>query len=385
MEICVMNPYFYPYKGGTEKVLFEIYSRLAKRHNITVITSATMNRNSQAVEEIDGMKVVRLRTTYLPGGALPLPVSIMHGFNRAAMSENADMYHINNRYLYFPWSIHLLKKSGKRMALTIHNSLPKGIDTFTDGAGLFYDFAWGRGLMHRANVITGISRYTIETTVPEAERGKTHLVYNGVDYDKFSKKSQKDPNMMAVKKRLGFKGVTIMATGRLVTQKGQTYLLRTVASLKKDLDSDVNLLIIGRGPLEERLKSEARALGLNGHFKIINGIDEETLPYYYNAADVFVMPSLYEPASLAILEALSCELPCVASRVGGLPEMVGDCGLLTEPKDSDDMREKILYILNNKKKAAALGKRGRERMRRRHDWDRIAKQYEALFEQTVRY
>lgn len=386
MDICVLNPYFYPYKGGTEKVLFEIYTRLARRHNITVITSATMNRNSYAVEEVEGIKVVRLKTAYIPGGhMLPLPISIMQGLNRAAKSADADIYHINNRYLYFPWSVHLLKSSAKKIALTIHNALPVGIDLFTDNAGLFYDRAWGRRLMHRVDLITGISRNTIDTTVPKAELYKTRLVYNGVDYGKFSKRRRDDPDLLTVRKRLGFSGVTVLANGRLVAQKGQTYLLKAVAALNRNTGRDVNLLIIGRGPLESKLRREARALGLNGHFKIINGIDEDTLPCYYNAADVFVMPSLYEPASLAILEALSCELPCIATRVGGLPEMVGNCGLLVEPKDPKGIEENILYILNNKRRAASLGKSGRARMKRRHDWDRIAREYERLFEQTIRY
>ncbi|MDE1868614.1 MAG: glycosyltransferase family 4 protein [Candidatus Micrarchaeota archaeon] len=386
MDICVLNPYFYPYKGGTEKVLYEIYTRLAKRHNITVITSATMNRNSYGIEDINGIKVVRLKTAYIPGGhLLPLPINLMEGFNAAAAKVDADIYHINNRYLYFPRSVHLLKKAEKKIALTIHNALPKGIDLFTDSAGLLYDVSWGRRLMHTADLITGISRATIDSTVPKDEMRKTHLVYNGVDYDKFSKKRGADPKLVAVKRRLGLKGTVVLANGRLVTQKGQTYLLEAVAELKKELDTELNLLIIGRGPLESRLKREAKARGLNGHFKIINGIDEDTLPYYYNVADVFVMPSLYEPASLAILEALSCELPCIASNVGGLPEMMGDCGLLAMPKSSDDIREKILYVLNNKERARALGRKGRERMKKRHDWNNIAKQYEELFEKTIRY
>ena len=52
MEICVLNPYFYPYKGGTEKVLLEVYGRLAKRHNITVLTSTVPGRNEERREEI---------------------------------------------------------------------------------------------------------------------------------------------------------------------------------------------------------------------------------------------------------------------------------------------------------------------------------------------
>ena len=69
----MLNPYFYPYNGGTEKVLLEVYSRLAKRNNITVITSVAAKRNKPSVEEISGIKVVRLKATSTRLPTLPMP------------------------------------------------------------------------------------------------------------------------------------------------------------------------------------------------------------------------------------------------------------------------------------------------------------------------
>ena len=141
MDICVLNPYFYPYKGGTEKVLLEVYRRLAKRHNITVLTSTVPGRNERRSEEIHGIKVIRLKTRQYALPGLPLPFESFEGLNSAIVRAGADLYHINNRYQYFYLNIMSLKSVGK-LCLTIHNSLPLNIDRPTDFFGRAYDVVW---------------------------------------------------------------------------------------------------------------------------------------------------------------------------------------------------------------------------------------------------
>src|SRR5208283_4310323 len=89
LDICVLNPFFYPYKGGTEKVIFEVYSRLAKKHNITVITSAPFNRNRPSKEEISGIQVVRLRTVHARLPVFPLPFLFFDGLKKALVKEES--------------------------------------------------------------------------------------------------------------------------------------------------------------------------------------------------------------------------------------------------------------------------------------------------------
>lgn len=388
MDICVLNQFFYPYKGGTEKVLFEVYKRLAKRNNVTVITSAQPGTKSNIIEEVEGIKVVRLRSMFLNIPVAPLPFVAMIGLRDAIKRERCDIYHINNRYQYFYGSVASIRKFGGKLALTIHNALPKGIDPIVDVLGLTYDKVWGRRLMHEADLITAISKDTIKTTVPKKELKKTHLVYNGVDYKRFRRISKSDKEVRGIAEGLGGKcesnDANVVTNGRLIEQKGQIYLIRALAGLVKE-GHKLGLLIIGRGPLEKRLYSEAHSLGLRGRFWIMNGVEEGYLPYYYNIGDIFAIPSLYESASIAILEALSCELPSIASRVGGLPEMMSRYGMYVQPKSSDDIKEKISYVLENKKKTRSLAKRGRKFIIKRHNWDTIAKRYEELFLNTLHY
>jgi glycosyltransferase involved in cell wall biosynthesis len=380
----VLNPFFYPYKGGTEKVILEVYKRLAKKHNITIITSAPLEHNRTTIEEIMGMKVVRLPTVQEHIPIFPMPFLFFVGLKKALVREKSDIYHINNRYQFFEDTVNIVKGMDKKLALTIHNALPENIDPLTDDMGYFYDWLWGRKLMRASDLITGVSTYSITSTVPKSERYKAHLVLNGVDYNKYKKISKDNDNVIDVSKHLGFHGRTIMTNGRLATQKGQIYLMKAFAELRKEGHRDLNLLIVGNGPLKRSLHRSARRLGIEKKFRITYGLDDDKLPYYYNSADAFALPSLYEPAGLALLEAMACEVPSVISRLGGMPEIADKCGFYSKPKDYRSIKGKLSYILENEKEAAAIAKKGRQRIIKYHDWNKIAKQYENLFLSTIR-
>lgn len=388
MDICVLNPFFYPYKGGTEKVLFEVYRRLAKKHNVTVLTSGKRGTRQDSAEDIEGIEVVRLKSAHIRIPVAPLPFVAATGLNRMIKRLRCEIYHINNRYQYFYDNVAAIRKVDGRIALTIHNSLPVGIDSVVDSLGLAYDMAWGRALMREADLITGISENAIAMTVPRRERWKTHLVYNGVDHNVFRPMKRDSKEVAGVVRELGgtceSNEANIVTNGRLIEQKGQVYLLRALAELVRE-GHELGLLVMGRGPLEDSLRREALSLGLMDRFWIRSGIEERALPFYYNMGDAFVLPSLYEPASLVILEAMSCAVPSIASRVGGLPEMMDGYGLYAKPRSVEDIKARILYALENRKRMESLARRGRKFIIKRHDWDDIAKRYEELFLKTLRY
>ena len=386
MEICVINPFFHPYSGGTEKVLLQVYSRLAKRHNITVVSAVLEQGDRPHSDKVNGITVMRLPTRYISLPVLPLPFMMIDGMREALERVDADIYHINNRFLYYSTTLSTIKRMRRKLALTIHNALPMNIDLLTNSGGLVYDTTWGRKIMQQADVITGISKNTIETTVPKRFRHKTHLVYNGVDFNLFKRRPKSNREVSKVLDSLGAHGENIFTNGRMVAQKGQSFLLKAYAKLirEKVLSNRSSLIMVGRGPLRNKLAAEAQRLGIAKNLKMASGINEEQLPFYYNSGDIFVLPSLYEPASLAILEALASELPSVASNVGGIPEMMDGCGLYAKPRDPDGLARCIKELHDDPKTASALAHEGRRLMTKEHDWDKIAKQYENIFLNTMR-
>ena len=385
MDICVLNPFFYPYAGGTEKVLLEVYRRLAKDNNITVISAVLKPNEKQSEEEICGINVIRLPSRYINIPNAPMPFLVIHGITQAVKKCDSELYHINNRYQFFPSTVKAIKKKHK-LALTLHNALPKNIDLLTDMGGILYDKLWGRKVMHAADLITGVSKNTIDTTVPQREMHKAKVIYNGVDLDLFCWKNRVDREVETVRRSTGVKGARIiLSNGRLTTQKGQTYLIKAVSELVAD-GRDVGLVIIGKGPLQAQLSREAERAGLGERFKIISGVKEEKLPYYYNMANVFALPSLYEPAGLVLLEALSCKTPVVATEIGGITEMCGSSGFYVKPKDVNGLKEKLEYVIEHAegRDVANCAKNGRKRMVKYHDWDKIADQYENAFMEVLK-
>lgn len=382
MEICVLNPFFHPYSGGTEKALLQLYSRLSKRHNITVISASLDPKGKTERETIAGIDVIRLRADYLHVPYLPLPFVTLFGLNSKLKEVGADIYHINNRYQFFPNNVRAIRRMGKRSVLTIHNALPTGIDTFTDKGGLFYDVMAGRRVMHLCDAVTGVSRNSLVTTLTAADLKKAHTIFNGVDYQSFRPRSPSSRPVRKIAGKLNLKGKIILTNGRLIPQKGQIYLMEAVSKLVGQ-GRDISLLIIGRGYLKDRFMELSKTMELEGRFAIVSGIPEEELAYHYNTASVFVIPSLYEPASIALLEALASSIPTVASRTGGIPEMMKKTGLYVRPKDSKGIGRGIEALLDKKVDTCKLARDGRQLMIREHDWDKIAGQYETLFESLL--
>ncbi len=156
--------------------------------------------------------------------------------------------------------------------------------------------------------------------------------------------------------------VTLVGTvGRLVPVKGHAVLLEALQILHES-DRMVNLVIVGDGPLREHLEAEVRRLGLN-EFVRFTGHQVESYDFI-NMMDVFVLPSLHEGIPMVLLEALALQRPVVASRVGGIPEVVvhGRTGLLAEPSDASSLAKLIRRMIDDQPMAVGLGRAGRTRV-----------------------
>ena len=383
MDICVLNPFFYPYNGGTERVLYSLYTQLAKKHNITVISASLKKNQKRKVDNVNGIKVVRLNTRYLDIQGLPMPFLKMNGITEEIKRVGADIYHINNRYQYFLGEVKAVRSINAKLAITIHNSLPKNIDKFTDSGGLIFDKTWGSRLIGMSDLITAVSKDAARTTVPRKHLHRTKVILNGVDYNEFKPRGKK-----LSRERLGMDrdARVILNTARFVQQKGQMYLLEAFgdAVSRGIIDDDSELVMIGKGPLKGLLQSEADRRGLHANVSLLSDIEEKSLPYYYNAADAFVFPSLYEPAGLAGLEALASGVPVIASKVGGIPEMLKEHAIYIKPRSRNSIVS-ALKRLSSEGWTVHDVKKVRDFVRREHDWEKIAKDYETAFQKILKY
>ncbi len=170
----------------------------------------------------------------------------------------------------------------------------------------------------------------------------------------------------------------LLAVGRLVEQKGFCHLLAALPAVLRDFPR-VHLLVAGDGHLRGELEAQARSLDAPAKVHFL-GIRDD-VPDLLAAADVFVLPSLWEGLPIALLEAMGAGKPVVATRVEGVEDVVEDAvnGLLVPPGDSAALAEAITRLLVDADLRAALGRRARRRVEQDFTIEKMCCEYERLF------
>lgn len=192
-----------------------------------------------------------------------------------------------------------------------------------------------------------------------------------------------------IKKDLGLPQIPLVFTlARLDPRKGLDLLIRSVPHIKRHYNGDFLVLISTGTGAEEEKREMAKLLTLIGELnvrkevKIIPAIEPmDLVPKYYSAADVFVLPSPYEPFGIVMLEAMACKAPMVATKFGGPAEVIQDGydGLLVDPTDSVEMGKRIAELLRDDDKRELFAERAYEKVMSRYSWSSVAKEVLILF------
>jgi len=208
------------------------------------------------------------------------------------------------------------------------------------------------------------------------DRRRISVIHNGVG----SLPSVAPNEADQCRRELGIPSGTqvIGVVGSLYPVKGHQFLLDALPSVVKRFPH-IRLVVVGRGELEAELKARAQVLGLGEHVLFL-GLRED-VPRLLAIFDIFVLPSLSEGLSMAILEAMTSSKPVVTTRVGGNAELVEDgaTGLLVEPRNPSALGQALEQLLADEGKATAMGRRGCEKALREFSVDRMARRYEDLY------
>jgi glycosyltransferase involved in cell wall biosynthesis len=167
---------------------------------------------------------------------------------------------------------------------------------------------------------------------------KVKPILNGADHSVFHVRAAK-----ACREDLGIatEGKVVLYVGRLVEIKGLEHLIAAAAKLAR-MRADFTICLVGDGPLRERLQADAGARGLEARVRFMGPRPHAEIATWMGACDVFCLPSLDEGCPNVVLEALFSGRPVVASRVGGIPEMVGPSnGLLPASADPDGLADAL--------------------------------------------
>ena len=242
-----------------------------------------------------------------------------------------------------------------------------------------------------ADAIIAVSdgmRADVMKAYPNVDPNKVVTIRNGVDTEKFA------PNHDdAILKDFGITGRYAMFVGRITRQKGLAHLLRAW----KKVPAEYGLVLAAGSPDEEKIGNEVAALitELQSTRKNVWWIKEmlphEKLAAVLTHADLFLCPSIYEPLGIVNLEAMSCETAVLASRVGGIPEVVShqETGELVDYTDDharfeSDLTTAISSLMAQPELLIKYGKAGRQRAQTEFGWDAVAAQTIALYKSVAR-
>jgi glycosyltransferase involved in cell wall biosynthesis len=198
------------------------------------------------------------------------------------------------------------------------------------------------------------------------------IIGNAVDTDLFPRKP------------VGIHGLPIrlLCVCRLVKRKGIEFLIEAMHDVAQD---GITLEIVGTGDMEKEVRKLIDTAGLSDKIKLSGYVPRECLSERYHAADIFVLPSLCESFGQVLLEAMSCGLPIIASRTGGIPETIDHHvnGLLVEPASAIALSAAIRTLAADARLRSEMGANNARRARSHYSWDTVADRYEEHYYKAV--
>jgi len=340
MHIVLLTFDFAPDIGGVQRYLHEITRRLARRHQVTVITPVPA----------EGPEPYR---------RVVVPRSRWDLWLRALIASRPDRVLVGHAH--------------PRLLLAAALARPRRFIVFTHGN----DFLAAQRKWHHSlfNALLRFSPRVLTNSPGNARRlralgvNRVTVVYPGTDPTTFTPPDVPPP----------FPPV-LLTVGRLVPRKGVDTVLRALPLLLPRYP-EVRYRIVGSGPDQARLVALTRRLRLQERVDFVGRVPDETLPSTYRSAHIFVMPVREEKASTSVegfgivfLEAAASGLPVVTSEASGIAEEIRrrNVGLLVPPDDPSALAHTLASLLDDPMRRARLGKAGRRWVEREMTWEHTA-------------
>lgn len=175
----------------------------------------------------------------------------------------------------------------------------------------------------------------------------------------------------------------------LTENYGIEYLIRAIKELENTLDIEnykkIRLLIYGKGELKNKLEALTKELQIEDKVIFKGYISNEDVPKALNEMDIFVVPSINESFGVAAVEAMACEIPVIASSVGGLKEVIVDkeTGYLVPKKDHKEIAKYLKKLILDKNLRTSLGENGRKRVLENYDWNSNVEYMIKIYEEII--
>jgi L-malate glycosyltransferase len=362
----------YPTYGGSGIVGSELGMELAERgHTVHFISSSLPTRLTRLSERVRFHKVEMM--SYPLFEHQPYTLALASMMAKVAETENLDLLHV---HYAIPHSISgiLARESLKAQRYLPVITTLHGTDITLVGADPSYLPITRYGIA-QSDGVTAISHYLKHETKETFQFDDIEVIPNFVCRSEYARHP-----VAELRASLARQGEPLLVhVSNLRPVKRPVDCIEILARvLKKGITT--RLVMVGDGSERATCEQRARDLGIANQCVFVG--EQPNIVEYLSAADVLLLPSEQESFGLAALEAMACEVPVVASRVGGVPEVVtdGETGFLSDVGDTDKMAEDTARLLSNPELRREMGSRARESALARYSTDKIIPRYIAFYE-----
>ena len=384
MTVVLFASAFHPHVGGVEELCRQLALEFRRRGVGVAVLTNRWPRDLPAHEVVDGTDVHRLAMR-VPAEGVKAKVSYaltaggvrreMMGLLRDLRPDVLHVQCVSCNATYALVAQQRMASGEMPLVVTLQGELTM------DATRLFQRAAWAkwtlRQSLERADAITACSGQTLAEAEawfgrPFGDRGR--VVYNGIAADDLAVPAEPFAHPRPY----------VLAIGRHVAQKGFDLLLRAMAKLSADRAFDHDLVLAGNGAEHAALRSLAVELGLAGRVVFPGQVDHAMAMRLFAGCSFFVLPSRHEPFGIVNLEAMAAGRAIVATRVGGVPEVVSDGvnGVLVPGEDVQSLATAIGRLAGDAALRERLGRGGRERATG-FTWPAIADHYIGAYEQVI--
>ena len=290
--------------------------------------------------------------------------------------RNYGVIHLNYASFFLP--AYIAKKLwGIPYIYTSHNFPTPEAARFTKKLPSIFEAICLKASSKNSDAHVTISNYSKRMLQERYKTSPEVIINHGIDIKSFKFDESKRE---VIRKTLGISksNFLILFVGVLYEHKNVITLVNAIPPILKN-NNGVRLLIIGRGEQSTNIKNRISELKIEKSIIMKNYVED--INAYYSAADLFVLPSTNEGFGFVLLEAMASGLPIVASNCSSCPEVVGDAGLLFDPKSSEDLANKIMELINNKDLYEELKQKGSVRVKQ-FTWEKAAKQYYDIYKKV---
>jgi glycosyltransferase involved in cell wall biosynthesis len=367
MRILILNYEFPPLGGGAGRATLNIAKELVKQgHQVDIITSKYNDHTPRKDSKATIYSVNTHRKSIHDVGLLAIVEYLVKGWFIYRKLVKKNDYDAIHAFFSIPTGIitYLGKKLyGKKYIVSLRGSDVPGYDP--DMFPILQKMLIGlnRKIWKNAETVVANSN-GLKKIAEQTEKMRFGVIHNAANTDLFKP---------ANKKKQG-KTLRLVTVCRILKRKGLQHVIQALKQIEQE---DITLDIYGTGEYEEELKELVKEKQLQRKVLFHGFKPSKEIAKKLNEADVFIHPSLTEAFGMVFAEAMACGLPIIATRVGGIPEIVedGKNGFLVKPGDVQGLKKAIQKLKGNPTLMKQMGKDSLKKVKERFSWEKVAQAY----------